>query len=380
MRSSLKLGRIAGIEIGIHYTWLLAFALVAWSLAEGFFPANYPGWTTATYWLAGIVAALALFASVLVHELSHSFVARARGQGVHSITLFIFGGVSNITGEMKGAADEFLISVVGPLTSFALAGLFWLLSGLPRDPTAPTTAVVDYLAFVNLLLGAFNLIPGFPLDGGRVFRSLVWAVTHDQRRATEIASYVGQAVGLGMVAWGLFRVLGQDVLGGLWTAFIGWFLNGAAESARHEEAMQRTLVGVPVEQIVDPEPPFVDEDLSIAQFVGEWVLRRGERAVLVGNPDRVEGIVTLTDIKEIPPEAWATTPLAAVMTRAPLRTVPRNADLVVALRLLGDGQLNQVPVVDGVGRTVGLLTRAALVRYLHLRDELHLGRPPRVAA
>ncbi len=379
MRSSIKLGRIAGIQVGIHYTWLLAFALVSWSLADGYFPQNYRGWTVLTYWLAGVVAALVLFLSVLVHELSHSFVALARGQGVHSITLFIFGGVSNITGEMKGAVDEFLISVVGPVTSVVLAAVFWLIGRVLPDQASPAAAIVGYLAFVNLLLGGFNLIPGFPLDGGRVFRSILWGITHDQRRATQIASYVGQTVGMAMVVWGLLRVLDRDVFGGLWTAFIGWFLNSAAEGARQDQAVQQTLVGVPVEQIMDPDPPLASPEMPIAEFVAEWVLRHGQRAVLVRHAGEIQGIVTLSDIKDVPPDAWAATPVSTVMTRPPLRTVSARADLSVALKDLGEGALDQVPVVDDAGHTVGLLSRAAVLRYLHLQDEFHLRRPPRSA-
>ena len=195
VENTFKLGRIAGIEIGIHYTWLFGFVLLAWSLAAGFFPANFPGWGPATYWIIGILAALALFLSVLIHELSHSFVARARGQGVHSITLFLFGGISNLEADSRNAKDEFLVSVVGPLTSFVLAVAFWALLRAAGPANRPLAATLVYLVFVNALLGAFNLLPGFPLDGGRVLRSIIWAFTGNGRKATEIASYAGQGFG-----------------------------------------------------------------------------------------------------------------------------------------------------------------------------------------
>src|SRR5947207_14338893 len=233
MQSTIRIGRIAGIEIGLHYTWLFAVVLIAWSLSVGYFPSVLPALGAATYWALGILAALLLFVSVLLHELSHSLVARARGLQVDSITLFIFGGVSNLQSEALTARDEFLVAVVGPVSSLVLAGIFWLLSqGMAVSSAA--AALFGYLALVNVLLGVFNLIPGFPLDGGRVFRSLVGGATGDMRRATVVAAYAGQAVGWLLILWGFVRLLSGDFFGGLWTAFIGWFLNNAAEATRHE--------------------------------------------------------------------------------------------------------------------------------------------------
>ncbi len=375
MRSSFTLVRIAGIDVGIHYTWVLAFALVTWTLAEGYFPTTFPGWGAGTYWLVGAVSAVALFTSVLVHELSHSFIALARGQGVHSITLFIFGGVSNLKGEARRASDEFLVAVVGPLTSFVLAGLFWAIRRAVAPADTPLGATLDYLAFINLLLGGFNLLPGFPLDGGRVLRSIVWGATGSVRRATQVASYVGQAFGLGLVLWGLFGVLSGQILSGLWTAFIGWFLNSAAESSRTEQALQENLAGIKVAQVMDPSPPITSPRTSVYDFVFQHVLREGERAVLVMDEDQLVGIVTVTDAGGLPQEQWPSTQVSRVMTRPPLRTVQSGAALSAALELLVDGRFNQVPVVDR-DRVVGLITRAGVLQYLQLRDELHLNRPP----
>jgi Zn-dependent protease len=201
MRSSVHIGRIAGIDVGIHYTWFFAFALITWSLAAGFFPSVVPGLPDATYWVLGAAAALGLFVSVLAHELSHSLMARARGLRVHSITLFIFGGVSTIAGEAEASMDEFLIAVVGPLSSFVLAGVFWAAGQATALEATPLGAFISYLASVNLILGLFNLVPGFPLDGGRVLRSIVWAASGSMRRATQVASYVGQGFGFLLVVW-----------------------------------------------------------------------------------------------------------------------------------------------------------------------------------
>jgi Zn-dependent protease/predicted transcriptional regulator len=377
VESSFKLGRIAGIEVGVHYTWLFAFALVAWSLAEGFFPSNYRGWDQSTYWIIGVLSALALFGSVLVHELSHSFVALARGQGVHSITLFIFGGVSNIKGEADEPKDEFLVAVVGPLTSFALAAIFWVVDQALRLGDSPPGAMLSYLSMVNLILGLFNLLPGFPLDGGRVLRSIVWAVTNSLQRATQVASIFGQGIGFVMIFWGVSQMFGGHFFNGLWTAFIGWFLNSAAESVRREQVVRENLAGVRVTELMDREPGITTPDMSVQEFVFDHVLRQGRRALLVAEGGRLLGIVSITDAKELSQEKWSHTPVGEIMTPAPLKTVPPNADMNKALQLLVEGTLNQLPVVDD-GRLVGLLSRADVLRFLQLREELDIrGMPSR---
>ncbi|HLI27252.1 MAG TPA: site-2 protease family protein [Chloroflexota bacterium] len=371
MHSSIQLGRIAGIPVGIHYTWLVAFALVAWSLAAGFFPLNYPGWAPLAYWVTGVVAALGLFGCVLLHELSHSLVARARGHGVHSITLFIFGGVSNIAEESENPADEFWISVVGPLTSFALAVLAWLLTRLVALPNTPLGALLAYLAVINLMLGVFNLLPGFPLDGGRVLRSLLWATTGSLYRATQVASYVGQGFGFLLIFWGLWQLLSGNFLGGLWIAFIGWFLNGAAETVRQQQVLKERLQGVRVAELMNPRPPIASPALSVQDFVCTHVMREGHRALLVEDEaGRLLGIVSITDAREVPQAQWATTPVGAIMTRVPLKTVAPDTALADALQLLVEHGLNQLPVL-AAGRAVGLLSRADIIRYLQLREELN---------
>jgi CBS domain-containing protein len=257
-----------------------------------------------------------------------------------------------------------------------LAALFWGGHELLGPSDSPLSAALSYLAFINVLLGVFNLVPGFPLDGGRVLRSVVWAATGDLRRATNVASYVGQGVGFLLIFWGVSRILGGDFLGGLWTAFIGWFLNNAAESTRRQQALTENLRGVRVAELMNPRPPITNPNMSVQEFVVEQVLRGGHRALLVAEAGRLLGIVSTTDAKELPQEAWATTPVRAIMTPTPLQTIAPDADLNSALGLLVDGALNQLPVIQD-GNVVGLLSRADILRFIQLRTDLHLGELPR---
>ncbi len=370
MQGSLKLGTLAGIDVRVHYTWFFAFILIAWSLALGYFPTANAGLGAGTYWVLGVVSALLLFGSVLVHELGHSLVAGARGIRVDSITLFIFGGVSSITKEASTARDEFLIAVVGPVTSLVLAGLFWALGQvLPAD--SALFAVATYLAFTNLLLGAFNIVPGFPLDGGRVLRSIVWGATGDLARATRIASYVGQGVAFLLIAWGVSRLLSGDVFGGLWTAFIGWFLNSGAEASRQQLTVGDVLRGVPVSTVMDTSPTVAEPALSVQDFVFQHTMRHGQRALPVVEGGRLVGIVSITDAKHLAHDAWPTTPVGEVMTRIPLKTLAPEADLNAALELMVANGVHQLPIVRD-GALVGILSRSDVMRYMQLGQELNL--------
>ena len=370
MDSSIKLGTIAGIEIGINYTWLIIFVLVAASLALAFFPQAVPGLDVVTYWLLGATASLLLFGAVLLHELGHSFVAQRFGIKVKSITLFVFGGVSNIEGEPRTPRDEALMAAAGPLTSIGIGIVLFFLWLVTLGLLAPLSAILGYLWLVNFLLAAFNLIPGFPLDGGRIFRAIVWGSTGNLERATRIAAGVGRGVGFLFIFGGLFIVFTGDVIGGLWFAFIGWFLINAAEQSYRQVVTESRIRGAIVSQMMNPHPVVVGPDVSLQDLVDDYILRHNVRALPVVRDGEILGLVTLTDVRRVPRDQWSTTPVKQVMTPVgQLKTAEPREGLEQVLRQLSEADVNQLPVLEG-RRLVGLLSRSQVIRYLQLREEL----------
>ncbi len=375
MKSSFRLGRIAGIEIGIHYTWILAFVLFSWLLAQSIFPQINPGFTVTTYWILGIAGTLLLFISVLLHELAHSLVAQSRGLPVSNITLFIFGGVSNLSEEPEKPRIEFFMAIVGPLTSLALAGVFWGVVQLLGTDRGPITALLSYLSLTNLYLALFNLLPGFPLDGGRVLRSILWSTTHNLNKATNIAAIVGRLFGWGFIAYGVYiTFIYGNFVSGLWIAFIGWFLSNAADTARQEVTLREHLGGAKVKDVMYPKPEAISPKTMVAEVVRDIFRQRYRRAVPVCDDGRPVGVVTITDVRELPQEKWAYTPVEQIMTRQPLYSVTPEDDLNSAMKLLAQHDLNQVLVINE-GQCVGLLSRADIISYLQLSQELKMNRP-----
>ncbi len=375
MESSFTIARIRGIPIGAHYTWAIAVVLITWSLAAGYFPSEYPGWSREVYWLVGAAAALLLFISVLVHELCHSIVAQARGLTVKSITLFIFGGVSNIAHDSEDPQDEFLVAVVGPLSSLALAGLFWLGVQLWPNDTSPFGALLYYLTTVNLMLALFNILPGFPLDGGRVLRAILWGATHSMVRGTTIASVVGQVVAFLFIGYGIWQIFIEgSFLSGIWIGFIGWFLNSAAEATRRQVQVQEGFRGIKVASVMTPDPPVVSPALPVRDLVDEYILRRGARALPVAQDGRIVGLVSLSDVKQLPEPEWSQSSVGAIMARPPLRTIGPDASVTRALERLVEDDVNQLLVVDKDGTLLGILTRGDVMRFMQMRGELGLRR------
>ncbi len=375
MPGSLRIGKIAGIDIYIHVSWIIILVLLTVSLATGWFPQLYPGWSTATYWVIGFISSLLLFVSVLLHELAHSLVARRRGLPVKNITLFIFGGVSNIEQEPKSPGIEFQMAVVGPLTSL-LIGIVCFLLQLPlRGTNSPLEGVLFYLAVTNLLLGVFNLIPGFPLDGGRVLRSIVWKITGSMRQATRAASITGQVIAYLFILLGVWLFFTGNILNGIWLGFIGWFLLSAAQSANSQVMLASVFRGVTVGEVMNPTPTTVPDNISLQHLVDAYFLPGGLRYALVMQADHLVGLITLSDIRHIPREQWEQVLVSYAMIPVErLHVVSPQQSLSEVLPLMAGHDVNQLPVVQN-GALVGIVSRDAIVHYLEVRRGLGLDTP-----
>jgi Zn-dependent protease/predicted transcriptional regulator len=371
VKASFKLFRIAGIEIGIHYTWLFIFVFFSWTLAQGYFPQAYKGWSTTAYWVTGIIASLLIFVSVLLHELAHSLVARSRGIPVNSITLFILGGVSNLEEEPQKPGAEFTMAIVGPLSSLLLALIFWGVSKLPANTDTPFAAILSYMGTINLYLGVFNLLPGFPLDGGRVLRSIIWGSTGNLSRATNIAARVGQVFGWLFIGAGIYLMIRVSLFSGLWLAFIGWFLNSSADASRKEITLRERLSHIRVRDLMHPNIETISPDITIQEMVTNIFQKQHGRAVPVCEGNRLVGIATITDIKKVSQDKWPVTPVRQIMTTDPLYTVLPEDNLNVVMQLIAHHDINQV-LVNEQGKCAGIISRADIIRYIQMRHELGL--------
>ncbi len=371
LRSSFRLFTVMGIEVGVHVSWLIIFGLVTWSLGVGYFPTLLPDLSDTAALALGAIAAVLLFGSVLLHELAHSFVARWRGLDARSITLFLFGGVSNLGGEAKQPSTEFLVAIVGPLSSAAIAAVAFAAANL-LGSDSPAGVTAGYLAFVNLLLAGFNLLPGFPLDGGRVLRAIVWNATNSLRRGTEVAAMVGRFVAYGLVFWGVIRVLNGELFAGLWIGAIGWFLNSAASASVGQVILDQRLAGLRVRDVLRSDTTAVAPGTTVAEVIEAVILPGSRRATAVVD-GRLVGIVTLGDVGKVPAEARGSTTVAEIMGgRDGLVTVTPTDTLRRAMDALAEGDYEQLPVVDPSGHLLGLLTRADILRVLQIREVLDL--------
>jgi Zn-dependent protease len=370
LRGSVDLGKILGIPIRLHLSWFLIAGLITWSLAVGFFPVNYPGWETTTYWLVGLLAAVLFFVSVLLHELGHSVLALREKVPVKSITLFIFGGVAQIGREPPTAGAEFRIAIAGPLTSLGLSAFFGGLGAVLGDGMA-LGAAFAYLGRVNLLLAVFNMIPGFPLDGGRVFRAALWAWNDDYENATRWAARAGQGVAALFIAFGLGSVIFSGAFNGLWLVFIGWYLNNAARSSYQHARLQKLLTGVQARNAQVERCLPVSGNLQLDRLVDDHVLRDGQRCFVVGESDQARGLITLDSIKSVPSDRRATMTAGQIMTDiASLLQAKPDDDLWNIMQRMGQEELAQVPVVEEDGSFLGLITHESLTNQIRLRSEL----------
>jgi len=375
MKPSITLGRLFGVEIGLHYSWFIIALLITLSLV-GQFGAADPTWGRAVVWASAIVTAGLFFVSIVLHELSHSLVARARGVPVRSITLFALGGVATMDKPAPDARTEFWIAVAGPLASVAIGlGCYVLAASLgwaPHAGVGPPTAVLGWLGFINISLALFNLIPGFPLDGGRILRAILWGRSGDANRAMMTAARVGQAVAFGFIFLGLLQFFGGAGIGGLWIAFVGWFLLQAAQASYAEVAIVADLLGVRVRDIMSTECATVGAEMNVQTFVDEHLLRTGQRCFVVSGPNSILGLITPHEVKTLARDRWASTPLSDVMRSIDqLRTVQPDMLAADALRLMGREDVNQLPVVSR-GRLEGIVGRSHILQILQARAELNL--------
>jgi Zn-dependent protease len=369
--SSFTIGSVAGIRIALHPSWLVIAFLVTYSLAIGNLPQSFPGWEPALYWVVAAVVAALFFGSVLAHELSHALVARRFGITVRDITLFVFGGAATLEGDARTPRQEALIAFAGPASSLLLGGAFYAVAALTGQEQI--AAVLGWLAFINVSLGVFNLIPGFPMDGGRLLRALLWRLRGDQFAATRNAATVGRVFGYVLIGLGAYIAFDGGVFNGIWLALIGWFISSAAESSVAQMSVQRMLRGVRVRDVMEPEPASVAPNETVADLVNERLMRGEDRSFLVRHEDGgLAGIVTLSDIRRVPRDDWPVARVTDIMTRhADLAKVRPDDELESALDVLQEREVNQVPVVDEDGRTVlGLLTRAGILRLVDTRMKL----------
>ncbi|GIW14719.1 MAG: peptidase M50 [Tepidiforma sp.] len=372
---SFRVARLFGIDIEVHPSWFLIIAFLSYSLSEGLFPARYKGWGTGTYWAVGVTAAFLLFFTVLLHELAHALVAKRRGLPVPRITLFIFGGVSHLARQPSSAGEEFQIAAAGPATSFVIAAVTGLAGLLLGSLNEQLEAILYYLAGVNALLGVFNMLPGFPLDGGRVLRSIAWKRSGSFRKATRTAAGVGELFGYLLMTVGFFLLLGGLLLDGLWLMFIGWFLLGAARGEASNLQLEGILRRLTARDVMRTDFPTVVPGLPLQAVVDDYMVGHGERAVIVEHGGAVLGILTVTDIRRVPRTEWPSTPAQAVMTpRERVVTVDASTPAVEVLTLLGEKALNQVPVLEN-GRMVGLVTRREILDRLQLAESLGANTP-----
>ena len=374
MQGSLRIGQIAGIDIYINYSWIIIIVFLTFYLATGWFPSLYAGWPTAEYWAVSFFSAILLFVSVLLHELAHSLVARRRGLPVKNITLFIFGGVSNLEQEPKSAGVEFQMAFVGPLTSILIGVVAYLLQLPLQGSKTPAEAILFYIGVMNIILGIFNLIPGFPLDGGRVLRSIIWKISGSLRTATRIASIIGQIIAYLFILFGIFLFFSGLIVNGLLIGFTGWFLLTASQSANAQVMLQTLLRGVTVRKVMNTTPITVPANISLHKLVYEYFLPQGLRSALVMQADQLAGLITLSDIRHFPQEEWNQVPVGhALIPLEKLHVVSPEQDLNDVLPLMTGRDVNQLPVVEN-GQLVGILSRDAIIRYLEVQRSLGLDR------
>ncbi|MCI0415031.1 site-2 protease family protein [bacterium] len=376
MRAQIKLGRIFGVQIGLHYSWFFIAYLITLSLSAQFRNTN-PEWGTSTIWTLAVAAGLLFFIAILLHELSHAVVAKAYGLPVHSITLFALGGVAQIEKESGSAKAEFWMGIAGPIASILIGLLFLGLAATlgwrpMEQPARPLWAMLVWLGYINITLAIFNLIPGFPLDGGRVLRSIVWWKTGNVQQATRIAARIGQFVAFLFIAVGLLGFFTTGGFGRLWIALIGWFLLEAARASYQEVEVQAGLRNIRVSDVMSRDCPTIDAQLNLQQFVDDHLVTTGRRCFLATQNDQVVGLITPQEVKQVERTRWPETRVKDVMRPLEtLRKVKTTTPISEALQIMSREDVNQLPVMSN-GKVEGMLSRSQVLALLQTRAELHM--------
>ncbi|HVB29643.1 MAG TPA: site-2 protease family protein [Terriglobia bacterium] len=374
---SITLFRMFGFAVRVDGSWLVIAVLITWSLAVGFFPHLYPGLSHAEYWLMGVSGALLLFASIIVHELAHSLVARRSGLPMKGITLFIFGGVAEMDQEPSSAKAEFQMAIAGPVTSVLIGGLFYILAAATRGtwPVA-VVGVFSYLGWINWLLAAFNMVPAFPLDGGRVLRSALWHWKGNLWQATRIASTIGSGFGMLLMALGVYRLLVGDFIGAVWWFLIGMFLRGAAQGSYQQLMVQKMLQGEPIQRFMNTNPITVSPAISLEDLVENYIYKYHHKMFpVVNDSHELLGCITTKEVKEVPRGDWAQRSVQATMRPyCAEEAVTPDTDAVKALALMRKSQSSRLMVVEG-GRLIAILTLKDLLDFLSAKLEMESGSP-----
>jgi Zn-dependent protease len=369
----INLFKLLGFQVRIDFSWIIIAVLIAWSLSTGLFPFRFEGLSTQTYWIMGIVGAIGLFLSIIVHEFSHSLVARKYGIPMKGITLFIFGGMAEMSDEPPSPKAEFMMAGVGPVSSILIAGIFYAIysvgvsAGIPR----PVNGVIQYLAFINGLLAAFNLIPAFPLDGGRVLRSILWGIKGNLRWATRISSWIGSGFGVLLIVLGVLNFFGGNFIGGMWWFLIGMFLYSAAKMSYQQLLTRRALEGESVRRFMKTDPVTVTPDMTVDRLVEDYVyVFHHKMYPVISDSDKVDGCVTTRQIKEVPREEWGRKRVKDIAVPCSEdNTIAPDADAIKALSMMNRSGTSRLIVREG-DRLAGVVSLKDMLKFLALRVEL----------
>lgn len=363
--------KVAGIHIEIDYSWAIIFLLVLFGLAAGYFPQVIPGYNWLEYWIVGLTATVLFFASIVTHELSHAMMANRFGHRVNRITLFVFGGMAHLSAEPQKATEELLIASVGPLTSFVLGLFFWALPHvLDLSSWRLWSETLTYLGIINIALAVFNLLPGFPLDGGRILRAVFWWQSGDVVSATARAGRWAMGVVYGLIILGGLEILGGALLGGIWLILIAMFLRSASTASVQNVTVERILGAAQVHDIMVREPQIVRADESIADAVENYFLKYGYAGFPVARDGRIVGLISLGQVQQCPPAERATRPVESVMRAIDGSvTIGPSASVLDALHKMAEADTGRLFVMDG-DRLVGLITRSGIGRYLQIKSRL----------